>query len=242
MESQLTGDRQRKFTDAELRSDLAAGMRPVDIAAKHRVSKAAVSKRVNRLGLTTSAAVIAPGESKRHVHQSLNAMEQLTKSLYHVNLLMDACHEWLKDADDPSRYDIGPRSGEVTVTYEVEIKTDKGFRVETRKKPLSQILEYCEVIDGERVSGYTKWESKHADPRDTILKTAAEARSTVNAAADIARMLADIKAMEAFRNCMISEIAKEAPEVASRIAEAVRRSIVLSGAYEGLPGARVDGA
>ena len=225
---------EKSFTDAQLRSDLKANLSVATIAKKHHVSRQAVYKRVNQLGLTTVAATVAPVESTRFVRNQLSAQEQLLKGLDKVNLLMDACDEWLRDASDPDRYEIGPRSGEVNVTYEVEIRTDKGFRYEKRKKPLSEILKWVEEVNGERVCGFEKWESRHADPRDTVLKTVQEARSTVTAAADLARMLADAKAMETFRNSMLDEIRKVSPEVANAIADAVRRSIVLQGALEGL--------
>ena len=44
-------------------------------------------------------------------------MAELRRCFERVNLLFDACDRWLRDADDPSRYDIGPRAAEVLVTY-----------------------------------------------------------------------------------------------------------------------------
>ncbi|MCW3051621.1 MAG: hypothetical protein JWN14_791, partial [Chthonomonadales bacterium] len=52
--------RSNKFTDAQLRSDLEAGLKPAQIAEKRGCSAQAVYKRINQLQLTTTAAVVAP--------------------------------------------------------------------------------------------------------------------------------------------------------------------------------------
>lgn len=227
----------RRFTDEQLRVDIQAGMKAADIARKYAVSPAAVSKRVKQLGLTTLTAAVQPFEARRHVRQSIDAMEQVGRNLEKANLLMDACDEWLRDADDPSKYDIGARSEEIDVTYEVEVSTPQGFRVEKRKKPLTFLMDQLEGRDedGARFIGWKYGEAKRADPRDLILKTAQETRGNLSLAADLARTLADIRVMHTFREVTLQEIAKVAPEVAVNIAEAVRRSIVLQGLLDGGP-------
>jgi hypothetical protein len=222
----------RQFSDEELRADLEAGLKPPQIAQKYGVSRQAVYKRVNQLQLTTTAAAVAPQESRRFVGAQLDAMTQLLHSLGRVNLLMDACDEWLRDAERPEKYDIGARSDEVMVTYLTY--SDNGNPVK-KKARLSQLLLKIErELHG--VHEIDRAESRHADPRELILKTAQEARQTVGAAAELARMLADMRAMEVFREALLTEIAKVSPDVAERIAEAVRRSIVFHAAFAG-PGA-----
>lgn len=227
----------QKFTDKQLRADVQAGMKAVDIAAKYGVSRSAVSQRVKQLNLTTTVAAVQPYEARRYVRQSIDAMEQIGRNLEKANLLMDACDEWLRDADDPSRYDIGARADEVEVTYEVEIITPQGVRYEKRKKPLTYLMEQFsgQDEDGARFCGWKHGETKRADPRDLILKTSQETRGNLSLAADLARTLADIRVMHTFREVTLQEISKVAPEVAERIAEAVRRSIVLQGLLDGGP-------
>ena len=232
MENSAVNPRGAKFTDEQLREDLLAGLRPVDIARKYNVSRAAVSKRVNQLELTTTAAAVSPQESKRFVRSQINAMEQLTRSLQRVNLLMDACDEWLRDAGDPEKYSLEPRCEEVDVTYNVEIDTGERLIVQKRKKKLNELLALIQGetdSEGGRIIGWVHGEHKRADPRELILKTATEARQTVSTAADLAKMLVDIRVMTAFRDAVVSEIAKVEPEVASRIVEAIERSHVLHG-------------
>ncbi len=96
---------------------------------------------------------------------ALDVMEELGRCFQRVNLLFDACDRWLRDADDPDRYDIGPRAGDILVTYEEPGADGKPVR---RKEALDRLLARLEA-SGAMVE---RWESKHADPRELVLKTA----------------------------------------------------------------------
>jgi len=212
-----------RITDAELRSEVATGLSVAAIARKYGVSRQAISKRVNRLGLTTVAAVVAPEESRRFVRRQIDCMEELTKSLRRVNLLMDACDEWLRDPDNPERYDVGARSTEVTVHY-IDYSGERPFKT---KAKLSELLD--------RISERVAWvsaETKIADPRQLILSTAQEVRQTVATAAELARMLVEMKQMESFREALLAEIEMVDRDVAGRIAERVRRSLIFQDTLE----------
>ena len=92
-------------------------MKPADMARKFNCSPAAISQRLKQLNLTTASAAVAPAESQRFIRHNLGVMEQLSKNLVRANLLMDACDEWLRDAEDPTKYDVGARTEEVQVTW-----------------------------------------------------------------------------------------------------------------------------
>lgn len=236
--------RQRRFSDEELRSDLDAGLKPVEIARKYSVSAAAVSKRINRLELTTVAAAVAPEESRRYVGGTLNAMEELVRGLRRVNLVQDACHDWLLAAPDPDRpgerYDIGARPEEIEVTYTVEVEVDgpRGetrYRTEKRRAKLSSLLAVCEEDpEGSRITGVTKSESKYADPRELVLRTVSEARQTVETGARLLQMLRDAEAMELFREEMLRAIGEADEETRGRIEERLRARLVRYAAASGL--------
>lgn len=87
-----------------------------------------------------------------------------------VHKLFDACDAWLRDPNDQGRYELGPRAEEVKVVY-VEW-TDAGDRqIPVRKSDtLARLLEKIEGtgLEVERL------ESKHADPRQLVLNTAAQ--------------------------------------------------------------------
>lgn len=96
---------------------------------------------------------------------ALDVMEELKRCFQRVNLLFDACDRWLRDPDDPTRYDLGPRAEDVQITYLEPGPDDKPIR---RKAPISELLARIEGADYSVVA----WETKRADPRDLILKTA----------------------------------------------------------------------
>lgn len=228
------------LTDAQLRDEMETGLKPAQIAAKYGISRQAVCQRVKKIQLTTTAlATVAPVESRQYVAHQLDAMEELVASLSRVKLLMDACDAWLRDAQDRSRYDIGARSSEVVVTYwDVDYNGDEP-RPKKCKASLAELLARVDGSDVKARKADRKYfdvdraETKISDPRELILKTAQEVRQTIGAAADLARMLADARAMEALRESILTEIAKVSPDVAERIAQAVRRILVLHAASSG---------
>jgi len=99
----------------------------------------------------------------------LDVMDELRRCFERVNLLFDACDRWLRDADDPARYDIGPRAEELDVTYE-ELHGERTVR---RKATLAELLAKVDST-GTAEAGRTvrMVETKHADPRELVLKTA----------------------------------------------------------------------
>jgi predicted transcriptional regulator len=222
-----THGRERKFSDAQLREDLIAGLKPAQIAQKWGVSASAVSQRIKKLEASTASAV-APHESRRFASSTIDAMEQLSRNLRVANKLQSACDEWLTDADDPEKYDIGPRADEVKVTYQ-QVQGDKVVKV---KRALSELIHDSLVTAPDLV------EVKHADPRELILKTAAEARQTISLCADLAKMLADIRGMQTFRELILLEIENADPDIADRIREGVRRSLSLQGVLDAPPDVR----
>jgi hypothetical protein len=103
---------------------------------------------------------------------ALDVMTELQRCFERVNLLFDACDRYLRDPDDPSRYDVGPRADDVLVTY-LDRFADGSMR--PKKAPLSRLL--AKLADGGIPAEH--WESKHADPRELILKTAGQLKGQV---------------------------------------------------------------
>lgn len=235
-ERRATTGRGRRFTDDDLRRAVADGLGTTAIAERFGVSRQAVNKRLGQLELTTTTAAVAPVESERFVNRSIDALGQLLRGLGKVNLLMDACDDWLRDPDNPEAYSVGPRASDVDVIYTVEVQTDSGYRTEKRKKPLQDLLAVLEDgrdEDGARFSGVEKAEYKHADPRELILKTVQEGRQTVAAAADLAKMLADAQAMQQWREVVLDAIGRASPDVRSAIEAEIRSSFILRGLLDG---------
>lgn len=87
----------------------------------------------------------------------------LKKIMQRVNLLFDACDRWLRDADNPEQYDIGPRAEDLKVTY-MDMSEGKTIR---RKERLSVLLPR---IEAEQDITIMAVESKYADPRQLVLQ------------------------------------------------------------------------
>ncbi len=109
---------------------------------------------------------------------ALDVMEELRRCFERVTLLFDACDRYLRDADDPTRYDVGPRSEDVMVTYTEPGEDDKPVR---RKARLSQLLARAEQGTGGGASGMVvdRAKTRVADPRELILKAAAQLTTQV---------------------------------------------------------------
>lgn len=151
-----------------------------NIAAQFRLSASAlVRHHDDHLPATLAAAKRAEDAAA-----AIDVMADLRRCFERVNLLFDACDRWLRDADDPTRYDIGPRAAELLVTYEQAYEgSDK---VSRRKAPLSALLARVEGLPGVAVALV---ESKHADPRELVLKTADRLRSQSEL---LARLIGDL--------------------------------------------------
>jgi hypothetical protein len=140
---------------------LAGGESVSGVAIRYGLSWDAV-KRHGAAHLPKAVVVAQAGVEEAH---ALDVMEELTRCFQRVNLLFDACDRWLRDADDPTRYDIGPRTGDILVTYEEPGADGKPIR---RKEALDRLLARVESSG----MALERWDTKYADPRELVLKTA----------------------------------------------------------------------
>jgi hypothetical protein len=96
------------------------------------------------------------------VASASQTLSQIDRCLERVNLLFDACDRWLRDPDDPTRYEIGPRAENLKVTYVIRGEDGKVLR---KKAPLSELLARVAGVAPEvRLA-----ETKHSDPRELVL-------------------------------------------------------------------------
>lgn len=98
------------------------------------------------------------------IERAVSIESELNKCFARVNRLLDACDVWLRDADDPTRYDIGPRAEEVLITY----LAPNGDGPPQRKK--AKLSELIAQVEG-RSYTVSLAEVKHADPRELFLNT-----------------------------------------------------------------------
>jgi len=130
-----------------------------------------------------------------------SVLGELRAALVRVNKLFDACDRWLTDPDDPTRYDIGPRAGDVKVTYEFQEMNAAGKVYTKREKALlSTMLDRInDAHDGEWT--FTLVVTKHADPRELLLKASETLRGQFEL---IAKILGELKEQPANVNILVA--------------------------------------
>jgi len=124
-----------------------------DIAQKYKVSKSTVNRYLHDK-LVEKAATVESQQKKRDGDYILRILDTV---LERMQMLYDACHEYLLDPEDPQKYYLGPHAHELYVIY---------YEGEQKKKiRLDLLLE----DKGKSMEGY---EVAHiADPRVLIIKT-----------------------------------------------------------------------
>lgn len=105
--------------------------------------------------------------------KDMDVLASLSRAAERLEKFLDAADAWLRDPNDPTRYNLGPRDHEVIVIWEREIDIGDGVRciTERKKEPLADILRRCgEKSDTAPKLGEIRTvEVKHGDPRKLLL-------------------------------------------------------------------------
>jgi hypothetical protein len=145
------------------------------IALKFGVSMSSVKR--HRIGHLPK--YLAHTAKARELVEKDKILEEIEDMVHEVRMLFDACHEYLLDPEDPTRYALGPRSHEIEVIYEVEEVTEKGTTKTHREKALlSELLQKTGVP-----VVLLRW--KIADPRKLILEASERLEHIIETIADI---------------------------------------------------------
>jgi hypothetical protein len=167
---------------ADINTDLLNNVLTLSaLAKKYNVGRMAMTR--HRDAHLPRALARASEEKRTELADHL--IDEINQCSKRVNLLFDACDRWLRDADDPSRYDIGPRADDVTVTYYEPVEEGKKHG-KPRKAKMSKLLNMIGGA-GYQVEG---WEIRQADPRELILKTATRLEGQTEL---LARLAGEIK-------------------------------------------------
>jgi hypothetical protein len=156
---------------------LVRGVSPYDLEATYSDLK---RKAIERHGANHLPGKLLKAQEVDEIADADRLKAELDRCFERVNLLFDACDRWLRDPEHPERYDIGPRAEELKVTY----ADDSGHR---HKATLAELLER---VEGETGRGVVMVETKHADPRDLLLKTAARLQGQLEL---LARLLGELQ-------------------------------------------------
>lgn len=138
------------------------------VAARYDLGRRSVQRHKD----THLPASLTQAHDAAEVASADSIMAELRGVMARVQKLFDACDRWLRDPENPDQYDVGPRSDDVRVLY-AEVVNGKTVRKRAR---LSALLERVEKGAGVTIE---KGEYRHADPRELILKTAAQTQSSL---------------------------------------------------------------
>lgn len=177
---------------ADIDQALVGGVRVRTIVDRFSVSLGALSRHRNRclveqiarVEQVTRSSAVGAGQPphvaaivERRDAEALDVMTELRRLFARLNKLMDACDRWLTDPDDPERYDLSPRAREVAVVYEETVAGPHGRgRIVQRKATLQDLLARVTEQTGH---GVVLVETKQADPRDLLRKTAGTLRPQI---------------------------------------------------------------
>jgi methyl-accepting chemotaxis protein len=146
----------------EIEKAIIDGVSYRKIAARYKITQPSVYRYIQAHLVPKLVGAI----KKQEEQEGQDLLARIEKIIKRLQKLYDACDEYLKDPENPDRYELGPRSWEIDVIYRtVEPDTDKMI---VRKESLQSLLE---KIDRE---GYQPWEVKfkQADPRKLLIDNA----------------------------------------------------------------------
>jgi len=200
--------------------DIIKGQKSLrSISKQYDINIASVSRYLSEKLADRAAKVLA----ERHQKDGTDFIAEALQQDERVQKLLDACDDYLRDPEDPSRYELGPRSWEIDIVYRtVEPDTDKMI---TRKESLQALLDKIDK------AGYQPWEvrMKQADPRKLLLEASTNLRATLELRAKLAGKLIENQTTVnvnlnqywvKFKQ-IILDATEKAPEVRARIIDAM---------------------
>jgi len=110
------------------------------------------------------------GALKRNTERrEIDLQAELSACFRRINLLLNACHEWLLDPDNPEAYSLDSRAEEITVIYNQP--NEEGGRSRRVKAKLQALLDQINAKQTAAGKRTFEWiETKRADPRRLILQ------------------------------------------------------------------------
>jgi hypothetical protein len=163
------------------------------------------------------------GDEGEHV---VDVFRELFLQLDRLGRLYDAVHEWLADPDDPTKYFIGARSHEINVVYlDYDDRSESG-KPSRKRATLQELLDRIER-DGHHEP--ERSESRHADPRELLVKVSAELRQQMQLRVSILEKLTSAQEIERFKSAVLDAIGEVDPHVRAAVEDNLRRRAPVSG-------------
>jgi len=77
------------------------------------------------------------GGQRQELSELQQILDKLNELVEQIELILDACHNYLLDPEDPTRYYLGPRAEDVEVVF---LEEDENGRTHKRRSRLSELL------------------------------------------------------------------------------------------------------
>jgi hypothetical protein len=145
---------------------IARGESYRSIAKQFGISDASITRHVQKCIPLILEELRASQNHKR----AINVEDEISRAFSRLNKLLDACDVWLTDPDDPALYSLDARANELSIIYEDGNDLTPKGNPKRKRDTLSVLLRQLEDGGLETLSVT----SKHADPRELIVKTAGE--------------------------------------------------------------------
>jgi transposase len=161
-----------------IRDIVEGGLSNRAIAAKYGISHGAVNRYKNGRLLPKAA----EAAKARDGAEGGAVLARVEKVMERVQKMYDACDEYLRDPEEPEKYNLFPRAWELEVIYRETVPAGDRVKTVTRKAPLSALLaKAAEGLGIEPVSaGY-----RGADPRKLLIDAAKAMREQLELIAKI---------------------------------------------------------
>lgn len=193
---------------------------PLVIQAGAHATQPAPNRRAEPTHAPALAAQVQHREQAAERH-AIDVRAELEWSLACVRKLLQACDEWLTDPEDPSRYDIGPRSTEIAVQYSVP---DPEGRPQRKRATLDELLH---IVEGGGMA-VDRSEFKHADPRKLVLDAVGQLQAQLEFVVALMERLHAQQEIERFIELVLEAIGEFDSATRDRIVAALQRNYRLA--------------
>jgi hypothetical protein len=203
----------REELDVEILSD-----KPIAyLAKKYGATTAAIRKYKDTLNRKTGMAM-----TERSLEQGEYVLDKIENVMIRLQSMLDACDEWMRDPDDPHKYNLNPRDYEIEVIYEVESKKPTASSKTVRKKALlSKLLRQTgkDVVEVRyRIADPRLMLVNVADAVEKQLRLLSQIQGKIKSSTDEVTTMVLVK----IQQTVINEL-HEHPQLRKKIADAFER-------------------
>lgn len=209
----LIGLPDREQLDNDIRGDFPDEF----LGRKYGATPRAIKQYREFMNKNTNLAI-----TEQNIERGTYVLDNIENVMLKLERMLESCDQWLRDPDNPKFYELGPRSYEVEVTYEVPSQkpSNKGDMVR-KKALLSELLDQTgkDVVEVRyKVSDPRKILTTVADSMEKQLRLLAQIQGTIKDASNEVTLYVLTK----IQQVVLTET-KDQPELRQRLANAFER-------------------